>query len=278
MPLEKPATITLQSGHGFLTDLVGAWLFTEGTNFTFADSSGLGNHLSRTLGSGGTWTRTGTNAVYFNIAAATVLGRGGADTDFEHGAADPWTVIYWISRRGDSAGTYQRLQFRSVNNTVDQALKITTWQPAWFSGAAWQDIGGASAVSGADEMYAFAYDGTNLRVYKGSDQIASGVTLLDARAAAPVITNTLQLFGNNAGEDFFGNVYATFYHRRALSLAQLATHFSAPFEAFQDAAAPGGGAGSTFYYRGSAGDADFYRGSRGAPGGSAHLLDWLGGR
>ena len=275
MPLTKPSTIALQTGHGFLTDLVGAWLFTEGTNFTFADSSGLANHLSRIAGAGGTWTSAGVNAQYLNIAAGVRIGRGAVDADFNHLATEPWTVIYWISRNGDSAGTYQRLQFRAANNTVDQAFKVTTWQPAWFSGAAWQDIAAGSAVSGTDEMWAFAYDGTNMRVSKGSTAIPSGVTQLDSRLAAPVITAAVDFFGNNAGEDFFGNVYALFYHRRALSLAELTSHYSATFEAFQAPAAAGGGSDGSIFYRGAvAGGGDYY--PRG--GGTPHLLDWLGGR
>lgn len=277
MPLIKPTSIVLQTGHGFLTDLVGAWLFTEGTNFSFADSSGNANHLSRSMGTGTLWTNATTSGVapYLALTSSTILSRGAVDTDFNHIATDPWTVIFWLSRRGNSGGTYQRLQARS-NNLIDMAFKINTWEPAWFSGAAWQDLGQGSAVSGADEMWAFAYDATNLRVFKGSAVIPSAVTTLDSRAAAPVISQTMTFFGNGA-EDYLGNVYSVFYHRRALNLAQLTSHYSATYEAFQNPPAPASTPIPQEFWRGGLADGSYYHGAT-PRGGNPSLLDWLGGR
>lgn len=266
MAFEKPSPIVLQSTHGFVADLVGAWLFTEGTGETMLDSSGLANHIRRGAGTGNLWTNPGVNAWYLALNGSQRLNRDAADADFNHTAANPWTVIFWISRRGDDGGTYQRLLFRSDNRN-DLAFKRTTWQPAWFNGAAWQDIAAGSAVSGTDEMWAFVYDTTNLLVYKGS-QANPGVTLLDSRAAAPSILQPINLFGLSplGTEDFVGDAHAVFYHRRALTAAQLSTHYSAPFEAFTTPPTI-----PVEFYAGGVRDGSYYAGAGDAP----HLLDWL---
>lgn len=275
MPLVKPATIELDAAHGFMNGLVAAYLLTEGTNVTLRDSSGRGNHIFKIDGADPGWTNPDGNNPYM---VKTAIGRWGVNSnvsDFKHLSSDPWTVIVHFARRGQSAGSFPRIAFRTTTNTADLAISGTGWNPSFFTGAAWVQVTADTNFSGVDTMYAFVYDGSTVKVIKGT---SAGVTQVYSNAHSITSTGTLSWWGNNS-EDVFGSLYGMFYHRRALSFNEVATHYSDPFGAFDGPPPPNlhFSPDNTFVPNVFTGlsDGSFYATDRPSP---SHVLDWLGGR
>lgn len=274
MPLVKPATIELDAAHGFVNGLVAAYLLTEGTNVTLLDSSGRGNHIFKIDGADPGWTNPDGNNPYMVKTAIARWGRGATASDFNHISSQPWTVIVHFARRGQSAGSFPRINFRTTTNICDIGISGTGWNPSFFNGSAWTQVTADTSLSGVDSMYAFVYNGSTVVVIKGS---AAGVTQLSSTSQTITSTGQLSWWGNNS-EDLFGSIYGMFYHRRALSFNEIATHYSDPFGAFDGPPPPDlhVSPDNTFIphgFTGLSGDG-FYDTTAPSP---SHILDWLGG-
>lgn len=223
---QKPTDIGLQSGNGFSTDLVGAWLFTEGTGHTVADYSGRGHHLSGTGYSDGSWGTDGASFLKMHISRLSC----NTDTsDFNHVAGEPWSISFLLRNRG-GGGTFQRIASRPAN-VVDMAFQGNDdFGFGFFNGSAWVNKI-SSGASGACDWWHITHAANNtMKVYRNAEEVYSG---------SQAIGNTGALdFAAAPGADlpadeyFGGDFAAIFYHRRALSAGDVASHYSAPFAGF----------------------------------------------
>lgn len=268
----KPTAPVLRPSHEFANGLQAAWLFDESTGVTIRDQSGNGLHLAGTNVSDGSWANDGDNRVFCRNRLGAQTGRWNKSAAaLNFAAGTDWTEIWWFAYRGGN-GVKQRIRSRT-GNVMDLGYDQTGLPLQLFQGTVWIGLG-ESGASGLVQCVAIVHTGStdDIRVFR--DGVFKQETSLNG------VANTGEIFVGTAPgvltEYVSGDWIAGFIHNRALSDAEIASHYSDPFNAWEaqpavDPGIPGTGNISVFQPR-----QYLSPGSYRAPP-LPHLLDWLGG-
>jgi fibronectin type 3 domain-containing protein len=201
-----------------ITGLVAAYAFNEGTGSTVADSSGNGN--TGTI-NGATWTTQGKygSALSFNGTSNLVVINGSASLN----VSTAMTLEAWIYPTSNQTGWRTILQREVDAYFLNASFGGGNRRPAGggtFNGVTSYVGGPGVNPTNAWTHVALTYDGSTLRLYVNSAQVATQTV----SGTVEMNSSPLRIGGNSPyGEYFAGRIDEVRIYNRALSQAEIQT-------------------------------------------------------